>query len=86
MITFRKKGNLRLTKTYYGIVLTCISAKIYNLRLLNRIISLVDSLLRKNQNGFRTNRSTTGQILTIRIMIEETRAKILATILVIDYS
>ena len=46
-----------------------IAAKIYNLMLLNRIRPEVDKKLRKNQNGFRTNRSTTGQILTVRRII-----------------
>ena len=64
---FPKKGDLSLTKNYRGITLTCISATIYNLMLLNKIIPLIDTLLRKNQNGFSTNRSTTGQILTIII-------------------
>ena len=30
----------------------------------------IEDILRKNQNGFRTNRSTTGQILTILCLIE----------------
>ena len=38
--------------------------------LLNRIRPEVDKILRKNQNDFRTNRSTTGQILTVRRIIE----------------
>ena len=70
IIPFPKKGNLSSTKNYRGITLTCISAKIYNLMLLNRIRPVLDPLLRKNQNGFRQNRSTTGQILTIRRIIE----------------
>ena len=37
--------------------------------LLNRIRPEVDNILRKNQNGFRTNRSTTGQIRTVRKII-----------------
>ena len=37
----------------------------------NRIRSIIDTLLRKKQHGFRTNRSTTGQILTIRRQIEK---------------
>ena len=38
--------------------------------LLNRIRPVVDIILRKNQNGFRTNRSTFGQILMVRRIIE----------------
>ena len=44
-------------------------------------------ILRKNQNGFRRNRSTTSQILTIRRIREGVRAKNLeATILFVDFA
>ena len=47
----------------------------------------IDNILRKNQNGLRRNRSTTSQILTIRIILEGIRAKILpATILFVDFT
>ena len=36
----------------------------YNPLLLNRIESEIEKILRKNQNGFRRNPSTTSQILT----------------------
>ena len=39
--------------------------------ILNRIIPEVDLILRENQNGFRTNRSTSWQILAIRRIILE---------------
>ena len=39
------------------------AAKIYNALLRNRIEPKIDNILRKNQNGFRRNRSTTSQIL-----------------------
>ena len=61
-----KKGDLGLAKNYRGITLTSIAAKIYNALLRNRIVPKIDNILRKNQNGFRRNRSTTSQILTIR--------------------
>ena len=55
--------------------------------LLNIIRPEVDKILRKNQNGFRTNRSTTGQILTVRRIIEGVNEKNLtATLLFIDFS
>ena len=70
---FLKNGNLTTTKNYRRI--THVSAKIYNLMILNRIIPVVDLILRKNQNGFRTSRSTSGQILTIRRISEGVNAK-----------
>ena len=87
IIPLPKKGDLTSTNNYRGITLTCIAAKIYNLMLLNRIRPEVVEILRKNQNGFRTNRSTTGQILTVRRIIEGVNEKNLtATLLFIDFS
>ena len=55
--------------------------------LINRIWPVLDPLLRKNQNGFRQNRSTTGQILTIRRIVEGAKSKQLcATLLFMDFS
>ena len=41
-----------------------------NVQLQNRIEPKIDNILRKNQNGFRRNRSTISQILTIRRILE----------------
>ena len=55
--------------------------------LLNRIKPEIDATLRRNQNGFRKNRSTTGQILTIRRILEGVKDKNLPlNILFIDFS
>ena len=87
LLPFPKKGDLGYTTNYRGITLTCIAAKIYNLILLYRIRPEIDPVLRKNQNGFRTNRSTSGQILTIRRILEGVRSKNLpAVLLFIDFS
>ena len=87
ILPFPKKGNLNITKNYRGITLTAISAKIYNLMLLNKIRPAVDPLLPKNQNGFRRKRSTMGQILNIRRILEGVRANNLpAVLLFIDFS
>jgi exonuclease III len=87
ILPFPKKGDLGLPTNYRGITLTAIAAKIYNLLLLNRIRPKIDPILRKNQNGFRQNRSTVGQILTIRRIIEGVRAKNLtAVLLFVDFS
>ncbi len=74
-------------KNYRGITLTSIAAKIYNALLRNRIEPKIDNILRKNQNGFRRNRSTTSQILTIRKILEGVRAKNLqATLIFVDFT
>ena len=84
---FSKKGDLGLAKNYRGITLTSIAAKIYNALLRNRIETKIDNILRKNQNGFRRNRSTTSQILTIRRILEGVRAKNLLTkLLFVDFT
>ena len=75
ILPFAKKCDLRLAKNYQGIILTSIAAKIYNVKLRNRIEPKIDNILRKNQNGFRRNRSITSQILTIRRILEGVRAK-----------
>ena len=59
--------------------------KVYNL--FNRFIYETVKILRKNQNGFRRNRSTTFEVLTIRRIIKKVRAKTLeTTILFVDLS
>ena len=87
ILPFPKKGDLGLAKNYRGITLTSIAAKIYNAQLRNRIEPKIDNILRKNQNAFRRNRSTTSQILTIRRILEGVRAKNLqATLIFVDFT
>ena len=81
ILPFPKKGDLGFAKNYQSITLTSIAAKIYNALLRNRIEPKIDNILRKNQNGFRRNRSTTSQILTIRKILEGVRAKNLQVII-----
>ena len=77
---FPKKGDLGLAKNYRGITLTSTAAKIYNALLRNRIVPQIDKILRKNQNGFRRNRS-------IRRILEGVRAKNLqTTLLFVDFT
>ena len=84
---FPEKGDLGLAKNYRGITLTTTAAKIFNALLCNRIEPKIDIILRRNQIGFRRNRSTTSQILAIRRILEDVRAKNLeATILFIDFA
>ena len=52
-----------------------IAAKIYNALLHNHIEPKIEKILRKNKNGFRRNRYTTWQILTIHWILEGVRAK-----------
>ena len=85
ILPFPKKDDVELAKNYRDITLTSIAAKIYNALLRNRIQHKIENILRKNQNVFRRNRSTTSQILTIRRILEDVRAKnLLATLLFVD--
>ena len=77
IISFPKKGDLGIAKSYRGITLTSISAKMYHALLRNSIEPKIEKILGKNQN--RRNRSTTSQILTIRRIQEK-------TILFVDFS
>ena len=87
ILPFHKKGDLGLAKNYRGITLTSIAAEIYNALQRNRIEPKIENILRKNQNGFRRNRSTTSQILTIRKILEGVRSKNLqATLLFVDFT
>ena len=87
ILPYPKKGDLGLAKNYRGITLTSIAAKICYAILRNRIEHQIDNILRKNQNGFRRNRSTTSQILTIRRILEGVRAKNLqATLIFVDFT
>ena len=75
ILPFHKKSDLRIAKNYHGITLTSIAAKIYNALLYNCIEPKIEKILRKNQNGFRGNRSMISQILMICQILEGVRAK-----------
>ena len=83
---FPKKADIGIAKDYRGIILTSIAAKIYNALLRNRIEPKIEKILRKSQNGFQINQSTTSLILTMRRILEVVHAKDLeATILFVDF-
>lgn len=76
-----KSGNLSKPDNYRGIALTSIVTKTLNKMILNRIKPYIDPILRDNQNGFRSGRSTTSHILTLRRIIEEVNDKNLSAVL-----
>ena len=75
IVPIPKKGNPQLMGNYRGISLMSIAAKVYNKILFNRIVPIVDGILRRNQAGFRKNRSCTQQIHILRRIIEGATAK-----------
>ena len=66
-----KKGDLTLCDSYRGIMLLSIPGKVLSKIILNRMKNTVDKLLRNNQAGFRSNKSCTDQISTLRIILEQ---------------
>ena len=70
ILSFPKKGDLRIVKNSQGTALISIAAKIYNALLRNRIEPKIEKILRKNQNHFWRNWSTISQILTICWILE----------------
>ena len=68
-----KKGDLSQCSNYRGIMLLSVPGRILSRIILNRIKSKIDERLRPNQAGFRSNRSTTDQITTLRIIIEQSK-------------
>ena len=86
IIPIHKKGDLSLGSNYRGISLTSLVAKTYNRMILNRIRPHLDCHLRKNQNVFRSGRTTTSQILILRRLIEGVKDNNLEGILIfIDF-
>eukprot|EP00057_Strongylocentrotus_purpuratus_P015031 XP_011669505.1 PREDICTED: angiotensin-converting enzyme-like [Strongylocentrotus purpuratus] len=79
--TCTQKGKISTPQNYRGIALTPVAAKVFNIKLLNRIRSHLEPLLHKNQNEFRLGRSTVARILTLRRLVEGTKAKHLTAVL-----
>ena len=71
LIKLPKKGDLSNCANYRGITLLSIPGKVLNRIILNRMKDAVDTRLRDQQAGFRSNRSCTDQIATLRIIIEQ---------------
>ena len=61
-----KMADLERAMNCRDITFISIAAKIYNAQLRNSIEPKIEKMLRKNQSGFRRNRSMTSQISTIR--------------------
>ena len=87
LVPLPKEGNLGYADQYRGISLSVIAAKIYNKMLLFRIRPHIEPILRNNQNGYCPKRSTVGQILTLRRLIEGIKSKNLSAVLTfVDFS
>ena len=71
LVKIPKKGDLSKCGNYRGITLLSVPGKVFNRVVLNRIKNATYPKLRDEQAGFRSNRSTTDQIATLRIIVEQ---------------
>ena len=69
----------------YIYVCVCVCVCVCNALLRNSIEPRIENILRKNHNGFRRNKSTTLQILTIHRILE-VQKKLKATILSVNFT
>ena len=70
IITLPKKGNLHLCQNYRTISLICHPSKVMLKIILNRLKPQAETIIAEEQAGFRPGRSTTEQILNLRILCE----------------
>ena len=66
-----KKGDLKECKNWRVVTLLPVASKVMGRVIIQRIQNGVDSVLRKEQAGFRKNRSTVDQIFILRNIIEQ---------------
>ena len=66
-----KKGDLASRNNYRGITMLSVPGKILSRIILQRVIDVLDEILRDQQMGFRKNRSCTDHIATLRIIAEQ---------------
>lgn len=71
VVTIPKKGDLSLCRNWRGITLLNTVNKVLALLILDRITPYAETILRKEQAGFRPNRSCSDHTTTLRILIEQ---------------
>ena len=76
-----KSGDLSNPNNYRGISLISLVLKLYNRLIMNRLRPALDPLLRNSQNGFRKKRTTVGQIVALRRLLEGVRSNNLSCVL-----
>ncbi|KAI5729125.1 hypothetical protein M8J77_025799 [Diaphorina citri] len=71
LIKLPKKGDLSQCQNWRGITLLSIPSKVMMRIILNRIKTVVDKKLRREQHGFRAERSCIDLINTLRLIVEQ---------------
>ena len=74
------KGDLSNYQKWRGIQLLSIPSKVFTRFILERIRKAVDTKLREEEAGFREGRSSTDQIATLRIIVEQSIARMAVTV------
>ena len=82
IIPVPKKGDLTIPSNYRGIAVSSIISKILNKMIHNRVKHHIEPILRNNQNGARSGRSTAGLVLTIRRILEGIKERNLNAVMV----
>ena len=71
IIKVPKKGDLSQSRNWRGVTLLVVISEIFNKIILERIKDMLERGLRREQAGFRHNRSCIDQINTLRVIIEQ---------------
>lgn len=71
IIKLPKKGDLTDCNNWRGITILCVVMKVFMKIILNRMVNVIDKLLRKEQAGFRSGKSCIDLINILRIIIEQ---------------
>ena len=71
LLPFYKKADKMVCANHRGISLLVIASKVLEIVLLNRLREEKEIRTRENQAGFRPGRGCTGQIFTLRQIVEE---------------
>ena len=71
LVKLPKKGNISYCENWRGITLLSIPSKVLSSIILARLKSTLDKVMKGEQAGFRQERSCTGQIANLRIIIEQ---------------
>uniref|UniRef100_W6NBN1 Endonuclease-reverse transcriptase HmRTE-e01 n=1 Tax=Haemonchus contortus TaxID=6289 RepID=W6NBN1_HAECO len=71
IVKIPKKGNLSDCSNWRGITLLSVPGKTFCIVLLRRICTAIDGQLREEQAGFRSGRSCSEQIFTLRNIVEQ---------------
>ena len=71
LVKIPKKGDLANCDNYRGITMLSVPGKILSRIILQRLIDVLDEILRGQQVGFRKNRSCTDHIATLKIIAEQ---------------